>query len=476
MKKGKKLNKKEQEKKLKSTKKYFIIIAILLLLVAMISCGYGYYNYQAISTLKSIEIKDNMKNDDKMVMEITLEPDKYASNKRTWCFLSNGDKDKEIKWIEANNNKCTLEVEGSNYTIYLKNSYDKIKKVTNTEVELTKIKNLKFNKNDYYIAVKGSEAFELNFERLGLANAETTYEISDDTVVKIEDNKFFGLKKGNVTVTAKVGNKDVKTNVHVMSSIVVPNIDTNKKKDYIPCNKYSEEDASLLDAALKDRINTAGYQTRAGVVAAAVFLGLEFEYRIPYFFESGRLVNHSGIRHIDGEGRYYHQGLYLTEAKYAELEPGATFVGPKPWGCKLKNGTSKYGYVAGRMYPNGLDCSGFISWTLLNGGFDVGDVGAGDNAHRDDDLYDLGEKRTVTMDLLNSDEIQPGDLIAYWGHMAMIIDVTKDHIYIAESLPMTKGVVVKKYTKTHAKKIFVNIMLMDSVYKNDGNMSVLWKA
>ena len=233
MKKGKKLNKKEHVKRLKTTKKYFIIIAILLLLVAMISCGYGYYNYQAISTLKSIEIKDNMKNDDKMVMEITLEPDKYASNKRTWCFLSNGDKDKEIKWIEANNNKCTLEVEDSNYTIYLKNSYDKIKKVTNTEVELTKIKNLKFNKNDYYIAVKGSEAFELNFERLGLANAETTYEISDDTVVKIEDNKFIGLKKGNVTVTAKVGNKDVKTNVHVMSSIVVPNIDTNVHRNNV---------------------------------------------------------------------------------------------------------------------------------------------------------------------------------------------------------------------------------------------------
>lgn len=472
MKKGKK-----KKKQMNSTKIVAIVSSIAVGVSLVSIAGYSYYNFKTVSSLKSIEIKDNMKNDNKMTMEIELTPAKYVRNNDTWCAASKGDKIDNIKWVKAEKNKCVVDVEDTDYTIYLKNSYDNVIKVASKDVELNKIKNLSFNKKEYYIAVKGEEEFELNFEKYGLINTEVSYEISDTEALKIENNKFIGLKKGDVTVTAKIGNKSVDAIVHVMSSLVVPNVETNSKKDYIPCEAYTEEEEKLLDAALKDRVNTAGYGTRAGVVAAAIFLGLEFEYRIPYFFESGRLVNHSGARHVDGEGRYYHEGLYLTTANYAELEPGATYVGPKPWGCKLKNGTSKYGYVAGRMYPNGLDCSGFISWTLLNGGFDVGDVGAGDNTYRDDDLYDLGEKRTLTMDMLNGDEIKPGDLIAYWGHMAMVIDRDENNIYIAESLPMTKGVIIKKYTKAKAKQIFVNVMLMDEVYKSDGNLdAVKWHA
>ena len=476
---GKKMNKKEKQQLLNIKKAILISVITILIITAIASCMYGIYNYKAISKLKDVEIEDNMKNDDNMTMIITLEPVKHVMSNATWCYVTNDEteEEKDIKWVEAVNNKCVLEVADSNYTIFLRNNYNQIAKVGNEEVELNKIKNLKFNKDNYYIAIKGKEEFDLNFEKYGLINTEIKYEIVDPEILEIKDNTFIGKKEGKTDVIATIGNKSDRTTVYVMSEIVVPNIDKNKNKEYIPCNEYTAEQEQLLEAVLKDRIDTAGYQTRAGVVAAAIFLGLEFEYRIPYFFESGRLVNHSGARHVDGEGRYYHKGLYLTKEKYKELEPGATYVGPKPWGCKLKNGTSKYGYKAGKMYPNGLDCSGFISWTLYNGGFDVGDVGAGDNANRDDDLYDLGERRSVTMDLLNSDEIKPGDLIAYWGHMAMIIDVDKDNIYIAESLPMTKGVVVKKYTKTHAKKVFVNIMLMDSVYKEQGNLdAVKWHA
>ena len=470
--------KKKNKKKNKEREITKVVVGISSIAVAASLFGIAYnsyYNFKTVSSLKSIEIKDNMKNDDKMIMEITVTPDEKVKNNSTWCAVAKDETN--IKWVKAQNNICTVEVKDNDYSIYLKNSYENVVKVASKDVEVNKIKNLAFNKKDYYIAVKGKEAFEVTYEKYGLITEEVNYKISDEKLLKIEDGKFVGLKKGDVTVTASIGNKTVDTTVHVMSSLVVPNVDKNKEKKYIPCEAYTEEEEQLLDAALKDRVNTAGYQTRAGVVAAAIFLGLEFEYRIPYFFESGRLVNHSGARHVDGEGRYYHEGLYLTKANYAELEPGATYVGPKPWGCNLKNGTSKYGYKAGKMYPNGLDCSGFISWTLLNGGFDVGDVGAGDNANRDDDLYDLGEKKSLTMDLMNSGEIKPGDLIAYWGHMAMVIDIDKNNIYIAESLPMTKGVVIKKYTKAKAKSIFVNVMLMDSVYKSDGNLdSVKWHA
>lgn len=78
------------------------------------------------------------------------------------------------------------------------------------------------------------------------------------------------------------------------------------------------------------------------------------------------------------------------------------------------------------------------------------------------------------MELINSGEVKVGDLIAYWGHMAMIVGMDENNLYIAESLPNTKGAVVKKYSKTYAMDLFENIMLMDSVYKEDGNLSNYW--
>ena len=80
-----------------------------------------------------------------------------------------------------------------------------------------------------------------------------------------------------------------------------------------------------MDAILEDRVNDAGYQTRAGVVAAARFLGLEFPYRINYFTENGRMDSCYGGK-IDGEGRYYHKGLYLDESRFSQIEK--SWAGP----------------------------------------------------------------------------------------------------------------------------------------------------
>lgn len=79
----------------------------------------------------------------------------------------------------------------------------------------------------------------------------------------------------------------------------------------------------------------------------------------------------------DGEGRYYHQGLYLTNSKKNSII--ASVSGPCIWGCPLYNWEDdlEYGYVWGVKKPNGLDCSGFVSWILYNGGFDPGDNGFG---------------------------------------------------------------------------------------------------
>ena len=199
---------------------------------------------------------------------------------------------------------------------------------------------------------------------------------------------------------------------------------------------------------------------------------MEFSYQVPYFYENGRLKNYDVIRHVDGEGRYYHKGLYLSTDKFEIIE--APFKGPVIWGCPLMNLMEEGRYKAGVKYPNGLDCSGFISWALYNGGFDVGDVGAGDNPYRSDDLYDLGTLEKTSMDLFNSGKVKVGDLIAYCGHMAMIVGIDDKNLYVAESLPYTRGPVVKKYTKTYAMDLFENIMLMDDVYKEDGNLINMW--
>ena len=452
----------------KRDKIILLSIGIVILIILIISL----YNFISVANLKSLEIKDNFKNDDNMIMELVLSKPKFVVNNEIWCFVSQNEDEKDINWIKANNNVCRLEVSDGSYFIFLKNKYGFVKKVASKDVDLNKIKNVTFSKKEYYVPVNGSEEFKINFDVYGIVDTSIEYGITDKSVLKIDGNKFVGLKKGETTVIAEVGNKKSEAKVYVMDTIREPEIDS--KKSYVSCNQFSESDALLLDKALEDRINSAGYQTRAGAVAAARFLGLEFSYKIPYFYENGRLENYDVIKHVDGEGRYYHKGLYLSKNKFEELS--ATYKGPAIWGCPLMNLMDEGRYKPGVKYPNGLDCSGFISWVLYNGGFDIGDVGAGDNPYRDDDLYDLGELRDTSMELINSNEVKVGDLIAYWGHMAMIVGMDKNNLYIAESLPQTKGVVIKKYTKVYAMDLFENIMVMDSVYKEDGNLTEYWSA
>lgn len=449
-------------------KSKIILLSILgVIFILLVLC---FYNFVSVATLKSLEIKDNLKNDDNMILKLSVNPSKFVINQDVWCFVSKSKDDKNIEWIKSKNNICQLEVTKGNYYIYLKNKYGFVKRVASKDVDLNKIKNVTFSKNEYFIPVNGEEEFKINFESYGIVDTSIDYAMSDTSILKIDGNKFVGLKKGEVVVVASVGNKKVDAIVHVMDSISKPVIDN--KKSYVTCNQFTESDANLLDKALEDRINSAGYQTRAGAVAAARFLGLEFSYKIPYFYENGRLNNYDVIKKVDGEGRYYHKGLYLSENKFEGISN--SYKGPAIWGCPLMNLMEEGRYKAGVKYPNGLDCSGFITWVLYNGGFDIGDVGAGDNPYRDDDLYDLGELRDTSMELINSGEVKVGDLIAYWGHMAMIVGMDEKNLYVAESLPQTKGVVVKKYSKVYAMDLFENIILMDSVYKKDGNLTEYW--
>ena len=139
------------------------------------------------------------------------------------------------------------------------------------------------------------------------------------------------------------------------------------------------------------------------------------------------------------------------------------------------NYQTEAGFIAGRKYPNGLSCSGFISWVLYNGGFDVGDSGAGDFTYRDDDLCDLGERVELTYDLMTSGKVKVGDLIGRDGHIAIIVGLDENNIYIAESLAAGVNVeTFERYRGVVDSNLYGYIMLMDSVYNEDGKLTTMW--
>lgn len=324
-------------------------------------------------------------------------------------------------------------------------------------------------KDKYYLALNAE--INLGTNRLVVGEPVINW-ISIDDTVQIIGNKLKAVKKGNATVKAMLNGKVV-DEIKVVVTDVIVNMPKkfNEKKSYLPCERFNLEESVLLDEILEYRISEAGYQTRAGAVAAARFLTLEFPYRIAYYWETGRL-NNTGKNYVDGEGRYYHKGLYLHESKIKDIE--ASLLGPKIWGCTMKcyEDDPPYFYP-GRKYPNGLDCSGFVSWALYNAGFDVGDRGAGESP-TPYQLTDLGDFKTVTHSLIKSGKIKPGDLFNYWGHISILVGEDDDNYYIAESLNTFGGVVIKTYSKKTVMKTFKYVVLMDELYKEDGNLTDLW--
>ena len=462
---------------MKKLLKPFILILFFLLLVTIIGLII-YANYNVAPYITNIEINDSKRFEDQVIFNIEVGNYFYKLNKDTWCYLQssvisyvpNGD---EEEWIKASQGYCNFTVNAGDYVIYVKDKYGNINDIYSQKIEINKVLSVKMNKDTIYLYKNGNEQLSTELVSLGNVDTTITWEVEDNSIASVDNNGVVkGLEYG-VTYVKAVSSTGIigKTKVVVSSFITKPVI--NKNKSYISCKQFSKEEADMIDQILFDRVDSAGYGTRAGVVEAARFLTLEFTYRIHYFYENGRLNNYSPYKYVDGEGRYYHRGLYLNESKFSEIS--ASFVGPVIWGCDLQNYTNWGPYKIGNYYPNGLDCSGFVTWALLNGGFDVGDVGAGANADHDD-LDDLGTKVTITNELMSSGKVKVGDLIGLNGHMAILAGWDDDNYYIAESLNTTGGVVMTTVprNKLVGNSIYKYIILMDSVYKEDGNYSDMW--
>ena len=279
---------------------------------------------------------------------------------------------------------------------------------------------------------------------------------------------MYGLKKGTTKVTAFLKDGNSKTyNVMVTDLIVSP---TMAKKTRLTCNRYTLEESILLDKILASRVEEAGVGTRAGVASAARFLSLEFPYAIRYFYENGRLENWGKKDHIDAEGRYYHVGLYLHESKFEDIT-SSTKSGPAIWGCPLME------YSEDRMGINGLDCSGFVTWAMLNGGFDSKDVGSGNEELIDGELYDYGTHNEITKEYMKKNTYKPGDYIASDGHAALIVGVDEKYVYVAEAYYAdVKVSKFEKYNELPNLYSLTFITEMNEIYPNgDGNITLMWE-
>ena len=450
---------------MRKTLPYILLIMFLICFIASYY-GFKYRNHYtpAIPSVTAVKISDN-------IVEVKYEVEEYKKDKEMFCLkkISNENIKDDDTWTKAQNNKCNFIIGDNTYDFYLRNNYGTVIKI-NEASDLGNILRLTLDKEKIYLAINGTYTPTLTISSVGYADKTVKWTSENDKIAIVDENGTIkGIKKGNTKVTAKVMDKEVTIDVVVTDLITVRPKSFNNKKKYLSCNKYTEEDNNLLDEILKDRVNTVGYKTRAGAVEAARFLALEFPYKIKYFSENGRMGERT--YKVDGEGRYYHEGLYLHSSRYKNIKYKAE--GPKTWGCTM------YNRVSHNRSANGLDCSGFITWVLVNGGFDPGDVGAGVSPGIKD-LTDYGEKTIFNAKVIESGKVKVGDLLSSTGpgggHIARIVGEDSEYYYVTESLWTSPnvGVVILPYSKKNLFKRYYYVMLMDSYYKEDGKLTKLW--
>ena len=457
--------KKQQVKKKKNNYIGIILFIVVFLLNILAIFEFNSIKKKIFSPILLVD-KVYLENDSKVVIE--YKTINYNIDDKVYCLFL---KDKDIidlpqnGWILSSNNRCEYELDKNIYYTYIKGKEDNIIYVDETS-KFGVIKNLKINENKYYLASNDTLQLKVLYDKLGYVDNNIEWISSNENVATVDNGLVKAKKDGTVNITATIMNQSVSSNIIVTNLITErPDNGFDFKKENLTCNNYTESENDLLDTILQFKVNRVGYKTRASVVEAARFLTLDFPYRINYFYENGRLTQKNKI---DGEGRYYHKGLYLDESRYDNISKSRK--GPKTWGCSL------YSVPDHKKSRNGLDCSGFVSWALLNGGFNPGDIGAGTSKYKD--LTDIGTKKKLTTSLANSSTIKVGDLLhntLSGGHIAIIVGIDNEYYYVAQAVWFDEiGVIINKYKKSNLKNRFKEVILMDKYYKNDGDLTNMW--
>ncbi len=379
-------------------------------------------------------------------------------------------------WQALSGDETTLYSKSGEYCVFVRNSSATAGYKENITIDSEGIKAIEITNPDPYINVGMTYTLTAELTAIGINDETVKWESSDESVISVSGDKATAVGAGNATITATSSNGLTDTFEMTSTDLLLPP-QIIRPKTVIPAGQYTEEEGELLDNILFSRVEAAGGEgTRGAVVAAARFLTLELPYKIPYFFENGRLGANPGMPVCDGEGRFYHKGLYLTKSKYDILDQDKIINGPGTWGeliyCVDDLGNGKY-------RPNGLDCSGFVAWVFMNGGVPLGDVGAGDFPQYDYEFSDYGTKVELTNELMASDIVQVGDMIGTDGHIAVIIGLDEEKIYIAESF--RKGLTVNVQYRQDGvvnHEDYSYVLLMDEVYEQfngQGIVTDMWE-
>ena len=446
----------------------FCIILACILVLSFFFVNSDWFNGAILKQGRSIKNIGDISYDGENAY-LSIETYILPIKKNLWCIATDNEitpSFKDSNWQPIIDNKCNIKIENNDKYIYIRDSERigeryVISDYISTIVKLNVKQNLKLVKDEV-------KEFNVSLKYVGNPDTTIKYLVEDENVAKVEDEKIIAVNDGStkIFVSDNYGNKDV-INVDVTSLITLPKI--NNSKPSLKYKQYTQEEAKILDEYLAYQISEAGDSTRAGVVAAARFLTLEFKQRIPYFLENGRITHFNHKRpYCDGEGRYYHKGLYLSTDKYADIEKSV--AGPTMWGGYIKEWSTDNGIM-----PNGLDCSGFVCWCLYNGGFDLGDIGGGLSEGGVTTLSDIGIMKRINMELLQSGTVKAGDLVMYDGHIGIIIGIEDNAVYVADTLHHGYGTWVTKFTyRGLVYSDFSHIIDMSEQYKEDGNYTAMW--
>jgi hypothetical protein len=374
-----------------------------------------------------------------------------------------------IEKVEITGKSCKIAVDNrrSKIDIRSKNS-DKLVAIY---PDLNAIESISLRYSDVYLKPGDEYTIEMEIEKIGEPEINITYK-SDSSILDLEEGTITANAPGDGIVTVMVNDTELTVGVHISDIMKKPAF--WETKEYLPCGAFTQKEAEWLDNYLRFKVDQAGYGTRAGAVAAARILVLEFPYKINYFLENGRLDVSSGGNGIDGEGRYYHQGFYLSEDKYATISRHSA-SGPNIWGCRMYT-RDPHDFEVVIVTENGLDCSGFVSWALKNGGLDIGDIGAGDT-YGYYDYYKVGTRHSITPDYIYNKEYQVGDLAFVDGHIGLITGIDDTYTYVCESLSIYGGVSIKRYTDDQlvSRYYFTDFIDMSEEYYNgEGNLTQMW--
>ena len=396
---------------------------------------------------------------------VTVEINNKSNIFKTQCSLDNEN------WIESKNSKCIFDLKDGVYKVYIKNKISTDSK--DFIVSINEIKAFELEVDKYYLAIDETFQIKSVIDYVGAVDLGIKYSSDDESIATVDEKGLItGKGVGTTTIHVMPTNFEEKTMEITVTDLIEP-YRLDLRKPVIPCEHYTEEEAHLLDDILVSRVKHKGEGTRAALIEVLRFITLNFKYKVPYFYEHGRLETHyeSQLK-VDGEGRYYHKGLYLSKDKYDSIE--YVYEDKQMWGCPLTNYDTTDGWIYGKKYPNGLDCSGFATWALYNAGIDVGDIGAG--IGEEHDLSDVGEYHPLTWEYANYGDYKVGDYISFWGHAAFIAGKDDTNLYIAESLITGVRMRTLNYKNKNSSlyKIFTYINKLDDVFTGEGEYTDMW--